>query len=105
MDGTAWDVSLKRQSLFAFSHRHTLTFESGSLTVTGPTASAAQTGYAARAAGSGALTVWESQTSDGRGGDYQWRGLVRGDRIEGTLLWLRPNGTVKRYAFTGAKAG
>jgi len=102
MDGSAWDVRVKKESLFAFSHKDTLVFRDGRLTV----ASAAKegiapAGYSARRAGK-APQAWTAML-DEAGATARWEGTVRADRIEGFVVRSRADGRETRYRFSGKR--
>lgn len=40
-------------------------------------------------------------TANDSQGTVTWTGNTNGSSISGTVLWVRPSGTVHRYAFTG----
>ena len=96
LDGTAWTVRVKADSFLAFGHSDTLIFDEGRLTSANSAAKGfAPAGYVSSEGGS-----WQASSEEEQG-ITQWQGTSHGDRIEGTMLRVSPNGRTKRYTFKG----
>ena len=104
MEGTAWEVSLKADSLFSFSHTDTLVFDKGKLKASGYQGTGFVPGsYSAKRVGGDVDAIWNASLTDDKKGTMTWHGLVRGDRIEGIAILVK-GGKEKRYTFTGKRA-
>jgi len=99
LEGSSWEVKVRKDSLLALSHRDTLSFERGLLTsslflprgfLPG--------GYAARVDRDG---FFEALQKSGDGSSLEWRGKIREDRVEGTVLLSRPGRRSTAYSFHG----
>lgn len=103
LEGTAWEVRTRAESLFSFSRRDTLIFKDGCLTsARWADRGFAPSGYDAtreedRSAVWGAALHREGQ------GTLRWQGTARGDRMEGTMQWTASDGRVRRYRFKGVR--
>lgn len=105
MDGTQWDVRIKSDSLFSFSHKDTLVFEKGRVSVVGGAPEDFEpANYSAETLDlSGDQRVWHASLGDEQRGVMTWHGMVRGDNIEGVaVLWPR-DGKPRRFTFKGTK--
>lgn len=103
IDGTAWDVSVKRNFLLALPRKDTLVFEGGRLSVAGCVSKGFGPGsYSVEPSMKGELS-WSASLGDAAGAVVEWRGRVDGERISGTALWRDPSGGVRRYAFKGGR--
>ncbi len=105
MDGTVWDVKVKPDSFFAMSHRGTLMFARGRLSVATAASPDFQPGYytAQSVDGTTADAVWNASLKEPDQGVMNWHGLVRGDRIEGFAVWWTRSGKARRFSFTGSR--
>ncbi|MEK7389473.1 MAG: hypothetical protein AAB036_07230 [Elusimicrobiota bacterium] len=106
IDGTAWDVKVKRDGFFHWStKRETLVFHGGRLVVAG----AVGQGYSApiyETRDTDAGTVFAALLDDPSRETVEWSGHVDGDTIAGVVIVRARDGRVLRYAFHGArKAG
>ena len=104
LDKTVWEVKVRADRIFAFSHKDTLIFEDGRLTV----GSYADKGflpakYGAEAGDMGGAAAWQASLKQDGAGTSQWQGVAQGEGIEGTVLWIGKNGKTKRYTFKGSK--
>ncbi len=54
------------------------------------------------AATKGGATSFEATTQSPREGTMKWTGTVRGDRIEGTAVWMKKGQADMSYTFQGA---
>jgi hypothetical protein len=101
MEGTAWDIQLKADSFFSFSHHDKLVFEKGKLRTEGrPEAGA----YTSKSVGGDVDALWSAAMTDDSRGTMTWHGLVRGDMIEGVAILVTKDGREKRYTFSGKRA-
>lgn len=104
MDGTAWEVKVHPDSLFAFSRRGTLIFEQGRLTaITTLAEGFSPAVYHAQSGGGEIESVWNASLTHVEKGVMTWHGLVRGDKIEGVAVWWLKNGQSRRFTFTGSR--
>lgn len=104
MDGTAWEVRVKSDSLFAISHRDTLTFQKGKLGSANWLSSGFSPAVYRVQSGPGDIdAVWNASLSHPEKGIMSWQGLVRGDRIEGVAVLWTPEGRPKRFTFQGRR--
>ena len=105
MEGTAWEIRLKADSFFAFSHTDTLVFERGKLKANGYQATGFGPGtYSARNIGGDVDAIWNASLVDAQKGTMTWHGLVRGDAIEGVAILSTKDGRHKRFTFSGKRA-
>jgi hypothetical protein len=44
-----------------------------------------------------AAVLWSSTMTTAKGDKTQWVGTWTGNRMEGTFMWIRPNGKVRQY--------
>lgn len=104
MDGSAWDVRIKPDFFFSFSRKDTLFFQDGILTAAGYVSKGfLPATYVASSLGGAEPTEWEASLPHHQGGVLEWHGRVRGDRIDGTVLWRRTDGRVRRFTFRGSR--
>lgn len=105
MEGTAWEVKLKADTVFSFSHHDTLVFSRGKLVASGYQATGFEPGaYNAQNVGGDIDAIWNASLADSRKGTMTWHGLVRGDTIEGVAILWTKDGHQKRYTFSGKRA-
>lgn len=103
LDGSTWNVRVRRDFFLSFPRKDTLTFHNGKLTVASYAArDFSSAGYRGRRLDSGRST-WQAVLTQGRG-TYQWQGAVSDDRMEGSVLWLGENGKTKQYTFRGKRS-
>jgi hypothetical protein len=105
MDGSEWDVKIKPDALFSFSHSDRLVFTHGRLAVLGdlPTDFPPATYSAESLDSETADTVWHAALAEPERGVVTWHGLVRGDMIEGVAVWWTREGKAKRFTFRGTR--
>jgi hypothetical protein len=104
MDGTAWDIKIKPDSMFGFSHSGTLRFDKGEVSVLMPLADGFSPGvYRARGVEGPDGTVWSAALSEAQRGVLSWQGFVRGDEIQGIAVLWRPDGKPQRFLFKGTR--
>ena len=103
LDGSAWVVKVRRQSLIAFGSKDTLIFDKGQFSsMEKLTDGFLPAGYSAP----GRLStdaVWESALKGEDGSVLNWQGRIEDDRMEGTVVWTRSDGTTRRYRFHGRR--
>lgn len=105
LEDTSWEIKLKADSFFAFSHRDTLTFGGGKLRATGYQGDGFKAGvYSAQRVGGDVDALWNASLTDAERGTMTWHGLVRGDTIEGVAILVRKDGKQKRFTFKGHRA-
>jgi hypothetical protein len=105
LEDTAWDVKLKADHLFSFSHEDTLIFSGGKLRANGYQATGFTPGaYSASRVGGDVDAIWNASLEDERRGTMTWHGLVRGDTIEGMAVLTTKDGRQKRFTFSGKRA-
>lgn len=120
LDGSAWDVRVRANSLFSFSKRDTLVFQKGRLTslrhlpegygparygVPGPQGELESilSRISGRNSVAGTPMEFQSSLSHDEQGTLHWQGRVQGDFIQGTMTWLRKDGRVKEFTFRGSR--
>lgn len=102
LDGSAWDVKVKRDAFFALSHGDTLVFDRGHLSSTkGVSGGYLPSGYSVRSEDGRAK--FESSQLAQDGGSMAWSGEIKGDRVEGSLIVTRAGGKAKQYVFRGVR--
>jgi hypothetical protein len=102
LDGSAWDVRIKRMPLLPLGKKDTLVFERGRFT----SARSLASGYFPSGYDSGEVeegAMWEAHQVGDDGSVVTWRGRIDGDRIKGTLIHRGRNGREKRYSFKGRR--
>lgn len=105
MDGTQWDIKIKPDTIFSFSHHDTLVFSKGQLSVVGEVPN----DFPPAVYGSESLDsetadrVWHASLTNPGQGVVTWHGLIRGDQIEGVAVWWTPDGKPKRFTFHGSR--
>jgi hypothetical protein len=104
MDGTAWDIKIRPDSMFGFSHSGTLRFDKGEVSALLPLADGFSAGvYRARDVSGSDGTVWSAALSEAERGVLSWQGFVRGDKIQGVAVLWRPDGKPQRFLFKGTR--
>ena len=105
LEDTSWEIKLKADSFFAFSHHDTLVFERGKLKASGYQATGFTPGsYNATKVGGDVDAIWNASLLDERRGTMTWHGLVRGDTMEGVAILWTKDGKQKRVTVTGKRA-
>ncbi|MBI5200950.1 MAG: hypothetical protein HY925_05135 [Elusimicrobia bacterium] len=99
LDGSVWDVKVKRDVLLSWSHKETLVFAGGKVAAGGVVPARYST------SGSGDGLQWTATLPGERGETLGWQGAVTGDAIEGTVLSTDAKGRVRRYRFSGHRKG
>jgi hypothetical protein len=103
IDGTAWDVTVKRDGLFHWSSQtDTLVFHRGKAVIAGEIAQGySPVLYDSKAEGDAtAFTVLLG--GDGRD-PVEWSGRVEGGKIAGSVVVRERGGRVRRFTFSGAR--
>lgn len=104
MDDTAWEVKIKGDSLFAFSHPDTLIFRRGRLSMAGFIASGFEPAvYSAQSVAGDSETIWNASLEHPDRGVVSLQGLVRGDQVEGVAVWWTRDGKLKKFTFRGSR--
>jgi hypothetical protein len=102
LDGSVWDVKVKKDVFFSFSHQDTLAFDRGRFTSARFLSEGYRpSGYSARKIQEG--SSWEASSPCGNGSQMDWHGVVQGDQIEGTVVLTASSGKMKTYAFAGRR--
>ncbi|MBI4348396.1 MAG: hypothetical protein HY553_16255 [Elusimicrobia bacterium] len=102
LDGSVWEVKVRRDALLTWSRRDTLVFEGGRVAVAGPVASGvAPARYSTHGAGDG--LQWTATLTSEEGETLSWQGAVAGERVEGTVLSTDASGRVTRLKFAGLR--
>jgi hypothetical protein len=105
MEGTAWDIQMKADSVFSFSRHDRLIFERGKLRTEKHRQKFLSPGaYTAKSVGGDVDALWSAAMTDDSRGTMTWHGLVRGDTIEGVAILVTKDGREKRFTFTGKRA-
>ena len=105
MEGTAWDIQLKADSFFSFSHHDKLIFEKGKLRTEGRRGDFSAPGtYTSKNVGGDVDALWSAAMTDDARGTMTWHGLVRGNMIEGVAILVTKDGREKRFTFSGKRA-
>jgi hypothetical protein len=103
MDGAAWEVRVRPETLVAFSHSDILVFDQGRMTVAGFLASGfSSAAYSAQAV-DGPDVVFDAVLIHSEKGAMNWQGFVRGDKIEGVAVLREKDGTTQRFLFKGSR--
>lgn len=102
LDGTVWELKVRRDAFLALSHKDTLAFDRGRITSSRYLGQGYMPGgYCAK--GGKTAPGFEAAMSRPGGGHLDWRGEVHGDRVEGTVVWTSPEGASKVYTFHGRR--
>ena len=101
IDGTAWDVKVKADSLFHWtSQRETLVFHDGRAVIAGEVAKGySPVLYDSNEEGNG--TAFSLILSDEGRDPVEWSGRIEGRRINGVVIVRGHDGRVLRYVFSG----
>lgn len=103
MDGTSWEVKVKPESVFSFSHRDTLSFERGRLRVTGYLADGFSPSLYTSQNGEGdAERVFSASLNGDQDRILSWQGLISGERIKGFVVLWAKDGKFRRFTFKGS---
>ena len=100
LEGTAWEIKLKADSIFSFSHKDTLIFDRGQLKASGFSSAS----YDAKRVGGEVDAIWNASMTSAERGTMTWHGLVKGDKIEGVAVLWTKDGKQKRFSFSGKRA-
>jgi hypothetical protein len=104
LDGSTWQVRIRPKTLFAFSSKDTLVFDQGQFTSSQQlTKGYLPAGYDYRAHNT-KLGRFEASLVRDDGSIMDWVGEVRGEQVEGTVIWTRGRKT-RRYNFRGKRRG
>lgn len=104
MDGSAWEVKLRADTLFASSSRETLLFEKGRFTAAAHAGSGfSASEYSAQSFDGDVDMIWNASLPHAERGVMTWHGLVRGDEIEGIAVLWRKDAKPKRFTFHGTR--
>jgi len=102
LDGSAWDVKVKRLSFLPLGKKDTLVFERGQFSSSRMLASGFfPSGYDSDSLKEG--ESWEVSQTREDGSVLTWRGRVQGDRIKGTVISRGLNGRERSYSFKGRR--
>ena len=104
LDGSAWDVKVRENKLFALGRKDTLIFDHGKFSsMERHSGGFAPARYDAQATKSGSVATWQAESVDPEGRELDWRGQVEGDHIEGTMTSVSKDGISRAYAFKGKR--
>lgn len=102
MDGSVWDVRVRKASFFALGRSDTLLFDQGHVTAANSLASGfPSVRYDAQTAGDAML--WTATSVADTGEAMSWQGSARGDQLEGTVLVTGTDGRTTRLNFNGSR--
>ena len=103
IDGTAWDVKVKKDSLFSWSSQsETVVFQRGRALIAGEVAKGYSSAlYDAREVDGG--TSFSVVLADAGLDPVEWSGRVSGGRINGVVIVRGRGGRVHRYVFAGER--
>ena len=106
LDGTSWKVNVEPDSMAKdkgeAQFKETLTFAEGNVSLSAPKVGFWASPYSVTKAGEKDWTFKAERTSAGEGSSV-WTGTVRGDDLEGKLIWTKNDGAVFTYTFKGHK--
>ena len=102
MDDTVWDVRVKPDSWFSFSHKDTLVFDSGHMTAVGYMAAGFPSG-AYSASGKKGQCSWQASFQRSNSDIVEWMGRVQDNRIEGDIMQRESSGRVRQLHFKGTR--
>lgn len=102
MDGTVWDVRVKPDSWFSFSHRDTLLFDSGRVTAARLVSEGYPSGSYSASGAQGSFS-WQASSENSREETIEWTGRVVDNRIEGRIVQRGRDGRVRQLHFRGTR--
>jgi hypothetical protein len=102
MDGTVWEVRIKPDSWFSFSHKDTLVFDSGRMAAVNYMATGFPSGpYSA--AGHKGQCSWQVSFQRSNAETLEWTGRVQNDRMEGDIVQHESTGRIRQFHFRGTR--
>jgi hypothetical protein len=106
LDGTSWKVNVEpdqmAQDKGEKQFNETLTFADGNLSVSAPKVGFESTPYTVTKAGEKDFTFKATRGGTGEGSSV-WTGTIRGNDLEGKMIWTKYDGGVFTYTFKGNK--
>ena len=106
LDGTSWKVEVEPDTMAKDKgekqFKETVTFADGKVSLSAPKVGFEASPYSASKTGEKELTFKADRASAGEGSSV-WTGTVRGNDLEGKLIWTKNDGTVFTYSFKGNK--
>lgn len=103
IDGTAWDVKVKRDGFFHWTSRQeTLIFHGGKVAIAGEVARGYSPALYEAKDEEGGTAFSLVLNGDGRD-PVEWSGRVEGERIAGLMVVRARDGRIRRYKFSGAR--
>ncbi|OGS40549.1 MAG: hypothetical protein A2506_07155 [Elusimicrobia bacterium RIFOXYD12_FULL_66_9] len=103
IDGTAWDVKVKKEGLFHWTSRQeTLIFHGGRVAIAGEVARGYSPALYEAKDEEGGTAFSLVLSGDGRD-PVEWSGRVEGTRIRGMMVVRARDGKTLRYKFSGAR--
>lgn len=103
IDGTTWDVTVRKDGFFSFSkRRETLIFHGGRAVIAGELARGYAPPLYEAKQDEGKTDFWIQLADAGRD-RVEWSGRVEGDRVAGVVMVRGADGKTLRYVFTGSR--
>lgn len=106
LDGTSWKLEVEpdamAQSKGEKQFRETMTFSDGSVSLSAPKVGFEASSYSVVKAGDKDLTFKAERMGEGEDSSV-WTGTVRGNKVNGKLIWTKSDGSVLTYSFHGNK--
>ncbi|MFA6091927.1 MAG: hypothetical protein WCU88_07760 [Elusimicrobiota bacterium] len=103
LDGTAWEVRMRKDSFFALPRKDTLAFDRGKLTSAGSLDDGFSPGGYSATAEEGGDAAWQARLDAPDGRMLDWSGTVEGDHIEGRMTLRKGEDRPKDYVFRGTR--
>jgi hypothetical protein len=104
LDGTAWEIRMRKESIFAFPRKDLLRFDRGRFISAGFFSDGFEPGgYSTRESGDGREAFWDARLDSDDGRSADWSGTVAGDKIEGRLTVRGSDQDEKGYSFKGRR--
>ena len=104
IDGTAWDVHLRRKTIFAFPSSDTLVFQRGQfISEKHLSTGFMPSGYSSSGSDKQESVTWSSTLDGPNSQVLYWQGQIDGNRIQGELSQVDKNGRTDLFTFHGKK--
>lgn len=102
MDGTVWEVRIKPDSWFSFSHKETLVFDSGRMAAVDYMATGFPSGSYSAAGRKGQYS-WQVSFHRSDTETMEWTGHTQNDQVEGDMVQHESTGRVRQFHFKGTR--